>query len=212
VFARISFDDDQKVTQDKHKELEDFLGDEIPVTKQVKTSDGEVADFWSYRHTYDPNDEELKKEDSNKQLVFDTNVVKLNNSKEYLAEVEAFIQKYPSIKIKIRGMVQLSSQTYVNMINQMQDIQDKFNRAISGFNEKVEFNQKCNVHIGNLGLLNINQLGYAVDKCTEELQEIINKGWRILAVCPQPDQRRPDYVLGRFNGNDEQTHVDCTQF
>lgn len=36
-----------------------------------------------------------------------------------------------------------------------------------------------------------------VDCCTDHLQHQLNKGWRILAICVQPDQRRPDYVLGR---------------
>lgn len=27
----------------------------------------------------------------------------------------------------------------------------------------------------------------------------LNNGWRIIAVCIQPDGRRPDYVLGRYN-------------
>jgi len=36
-----------------------------------------------------------------------------------------------------------------------------------------------------------------VDCCTDHLQTMLNQGWRILAICVQPDQRRPDYVLGR---------------
>jgi hypothetical protein len=35
------------------------------------------------------------------------------------------------------------------------------------------------------------------DCCTDHLQTMLNNDWRILAVCVQPDQRRPDYVLGR---------------
>ncbi|TPG68636.1 hypothetical protein EEL31_08955 [Brevibacillus laterosporus] len=97
------------------------------------------------------------------------------------------------------------------MLKQMQEVQDKFQKALQSFDEKIEFNQKCDVHIGNLGLLNINQLGYAVDKCTEELQVILNQGWRILSVCPQSNQRRPDYVLGRFNGEND-AEVTCINF
>ena len=37
------------------------------------------------------------------------------------------------------------------------------------------------------------------DACTDELQGALRDGWRIIAVCPQPSQRRPDYVLGRYN-------------
>lgn len=37
------------------------------------------------------------------------------------------------------------------------------------------------------------------DACTDQLQGALNSGWRIISACPQPDQRRPDYILGRFN-------------
>ena len=37
------------------------------------------------------------------------------------------------------------------------------------------------------------------DACTNALQENLDNGWRIIAVCPQP-QRRPDYILGRKRG------------
>lgn len=36
------------------------------------------------------------------------------------------------------------------------------------------------------------------DACSDALQDNLNQGWRILAVCPQPDQRRPGYILGRY--------------
>ena len=34
--------------------------------------------------------------------------------------------------------------------------------------------------------------------CSDTLQTELNDGWRIIACCPQPGQRRPDYVLGRL--------------
>lgn len=47
----------------------------------------------------------------------------------------------------------------------------------------------------------INGFGQMVDgqPQAERDQEGVelDAGWRILAVCPQPDQRRPDYILGR---------------
>jgi hypothetical protein len=81
----------------------------------------------------------------------------------------------------------------------MNAIQSKLENALKTFDKSIEFNQKCDVHVANLGLLHINQTGYAVDKCTEELQDILNKGWKIIACCVQPDQRRPDYILGKYN-------------
>jgi hypothetical protein len=40
-------------------------------------------------------------------------------------------------------------------------------------------------------VLNLN------DQCTDGLREYLKEGWRILAICPQPGQRRPDYILGK---------------
>jgi len=49
------------------------------------------------------------------------------------------------------------------------------------------FNGRCEVHMpGNEGA------------CSDVLQESLNKGWRITSAQPQPDPRRPDYILGRY--------------
>jgi|GEM_PF-3819656 len=54
-----------------------------------------------------------------------------------------------------------------------------------------------NVTIPDVGLLSITEVSWLENACTEELQEQLNRGWRILAVCPPNAQRRPDYILGR---------------
>lgn len=59
------------------------------------------------------------------------------------------------------------------------------------------FNQKCNVHSGSVSLQEYNQMLLLEDPCTDMVQRHLNDGWRIIAVCVQPDQRRPDYVLGK---------------
>lgn len=53
------------------------------------------------------------------------------------------------------------------------------------------------VHLPGNELLKMREVTHLDDACTLQLQEKINEGWRILAVCPQPNQRRPDYLLGR---------------
>lgn len=209
MFARVSFDDNQIVTKDELVNIEEFIGDDISYSELVEDDTGNAMEFYSWNHTYDK--EEAEKEDIKKILVRKSTKVKLNSGKEYLSDVESLIQKFPKLKFKVRGMIQTSHSQMLNMVEQMKDIESKLTNALSNFNESIEFNQRCDVHIGNIGLLNINQLGYAVDKCTEELQNIISTGWRILAVCPQPDQRRPDYVLGRFNPEDSNT-VRCERF
>lgn len=62
-----------------------------------------------------------------------------------------------------------------------------------------DFNQRVEVHTPGNALALFNDIMLAEDCCTDALQNSLNEGWRIIAVCPQPDQRRPDYILGRFN-------------
>lgn len=58
-------------------------------------------------------------------------------------------------------------------------------------------NTRCNVAVAGLGLLTVDEVTHECDCCTDRLQSLLAEGWRILAVCVQPDQRRPDYILGR---------------
>ena len=54
------------------------------------------------------------------------------------------------------------------------------------------------VHIPNQELFAIQECKVLNDCCTDELNKVISEGWRILAICPQPNQRRPDYIMGRL--------------
>lgn len=63
------------------------------------------------------------------------------------------------------------------------------------------YNNKCEVHMpGNL-MASYNEVQLLEDSCSDVLQSSLSAGWRLIAACPQPDQRRPDYILGRFNPN-----------
>ena len=63
------------------------------------------------------------------------------------------------------------------------------------------FNNRVEVHMPGQALSMYNETLLMEDSCTDALQNELANGWRIIAVCPQPDQRRPDYVLGRYNPN-----------
>lgn len=67
----------------------------------------------------------------------------------------------------------------------------------------TNYNTKCEVHMPNMAMTMYNEMLLLEGSCTDELQAALNGGWRIVAACPQPDQRRPDYILGRFNPNFE---------
>ena len=78
-----------------------------------------------------------------------------------------------------------------------EDIRELTRRVETLKNVEQVYNKRCNVHVPGLGLLLIEETYVETDACTELIDKKLEEGWRILAVCPQPDQRRPDYVMGR---------------
>lgn len=63
-------------------------------------------------------------------------------------------------------------------------------------------NGKVEVHVPGPALSIYNEVQLMEDACTDALQCQLDDGWRIISACPQ-SQRRPDYILGRFNPNHE---------
>lgn len=208
MYIRLTFESGQRLSSKEIEELSKTLADQVDCDKLYLDSNGDITDFYSWQHTTNPNDPEIAND--KKKLVRETDLFKLNSTKEYLVDFELFIQKHPNLKINFRGTPPTITHDYSNMIKQIVSIQEKFEDALKTFDQQIEFNQKCDVHVANLGLLHINQLGYAVDFCTEALQDILNKGWRIIACCVQPDGRRPDYILGRYNPDEE--NLSCIKF
>jgi hypothetical protein len=80
-------------------------------------------------------------------------------------------------------------------------INNQSTRKLTEFGQRttVVTNDRCHVAVAGLGLLTINEVEVQVDCCTDHLNRKLQEGWKIVAVCVQPDQRRPDYVLGRTN-------------
>jgi len=44
-------------------------------------------------------------------------------------------------------------------------------------------------------LIQFNMVKNLNECCTNEVQSYLDDGWRIIAVMPQPNQRRPDYII-----------------
>lgn len=63
----------------------------------------------------------------------------------------------------------------------------------------TQFNEKVEVYTPGMGLLSFNRVMLLEDACSDNLQSHIDAGWNIIAACPQPNQRRPDYILGRYD-------------
>lgn len=86
---------------------------------------------------------------------------------------------------------------------------DKQSETMSRIGENMttgqHFNNKCEAPVPDAFLFKVNQTMLVADACSDYLQQQIKDGWRILTICPQPNQRRPDYILGRIASDDEIT-------
>lgn len=86
---------------------------------------------------------------------------------------------------------ELFSQTG-STIAKLADFASKYGRE-----EAICENAAVQISVPDLGLLLIDEVDYMEDACTDRVQDKLNEGWRILAVCPPNAQRRPDYIFGR---------------
>lgn len=105
---------------------------------------------------------------------------------------EGYCGTYVSVKEHIKPIFDVKSEV---------DIAAMIEASVSSSVEAIGklFNDKCQQEQPGPNLLNVNETLLMEDACTDALQENLENGWRIIAVCPQP-QRRPDYVLGRRKG------------
>lgn len=53
------------------------------------------------------------------------------------------------------------------------------------------------VSVANVGLFDVDEIDYHEDACTDMIGKLLKEGWRIVAVCPPNDSRRPTYIMGR---------------
>lgn len=66
--------------------------------------------------------------------------------------------------------------------------------------ENPGWNERTGSPLSGFHLHNCNDLKLKQDCCTDELQQELDDGWRIIAVTTQ-EQRRPDYILARYNNS-----------
>lgn len=83
------------------------------------------------------------------------------------------------------------------MLVKLQDKLEALGLKYADLSQAVAANAAVQIAIPDLGLMTIQTVTVLDDCCTDRLQEFLNEGWRILAVCPPNAKRRPDYVLGR---------------
>lgn len=102
--------------------------------------------------------------------------------------------------VSVKSSAPVASDSLPGIIERMDYIVKKLEAVpITGGDVEHIYNEKCEVHMPGQALATYNDTLLLEDSCTDKLQEALNNGWRLIAACPQPDARRPDYILGRYN-------------
>ena len=112
-----------------------------------------------------------------------------------LSKDQIFILTLADIPFKIKQTIDVS----INITEQLMVLAEKPVKLIQEGGGGNTYNSRCEVSMPGHTLALYNECLLLEDSCTDDLQVQLNSGWRIIAACPQPDQRRPDYILGRFN-------------
>jgi hypothetical protein len=119
-------------------------------------------------------------------------------AEEQLVDILSFAPKYTRPYVIVR-CVQPTQVGIEGVTSLLFKLEQKIKTLSTLLEAKESFNEACNVHIGGNTITQYNEVKVAEDYCTDALQTSLNQGWRIIAVCVQRDQRRPDYILGRWN-------------
>jgi hypothetical protein len=200
-----------------------FTIDELPKLQRFYHAAAfKTLDDFSY--FYNKNTDEEKEAEHLKALELFTEYSKKESKElngythEFLCDISLFLSSFPNTKFNVLGTsvvnvdmnnsdaIKLQQESIVDMIdthsNKVNSMMSTFLKMSENIAENLKFetlNQKCDVHIGGGLLMTVNETLLLTDSCTDQLQTQLNNGWRILAVSVQPDSRRPDYVLGRYN-------------
>ena len=209
MIALISFKENLVLTRDEAKEL----GLKYEECDRVGIRDKRLQSMYSSNFYKDELEE--KEEDGYKNYYNDkgkkvssydiyvrpkdldyVEIKKENN----LVDLEGFALncKYPFYIEKCIKSEEPTVQNIQSLLNKIEEKTQQIDKTIDIMRQQT-FNQKCDVHVGGGMIATYNDLMLKEDSCTDVLQAELNNGWRIIAVCVQPNQRRPDYVLGRYN-------------
>ena len=116
-------------------------------------------------------------------------------------QLVALLKFAPVCKAKYRVIkcVQSPASSAENMATVVYQLDQKLKSLSTLLDVQNSFNERCDVHIGGHTITTYNEVKLCEDLCTDALQTELTHGWRMIAVCVQKDQRRPDYILGRWN-------------
>jgi len=97
------------------------------------------------------------------------------------------------VEFTVKSELSTSADWMVRLLN---DVEEMRNKLCAIQDQKQTINDKVSVHVPGHAMMEIKTAKVLEDCCTNALNEELMKGWKILAICPQPNQRRPDYIVG----------------
>lgn len=185
MLARIKFihSNSNRLNKKDLDKLEIFLGEKVETSQLKINEDGKVESV-SWKETFD---KEKAEKDKDYKLVIPTDMYQISDSNNYIVDLELFTSEFSNLEFSLKGVPKAVGGNHLELFDMMNKVAQKIEEAKNRFEKVVEFNQKCEVHVPNLGLMNINKLAYATDYCTEELQKLLFQGWRIV-----PSHKRKD--------------------
>lgn len=135
--------------------------------------------------------------------------IKYNMSDDELCRTPRFIVTESQLTdLMLSGQdLKVAEEVSINIGTELREMMDTM-KLVAGKLEVMkgggdQYNGKCEVHMPGNALMTYNVTMLLEDSCTDALQREMDNGWRIIAACPQPDARRPDYILGRYDPNHE---------
>jgi hypothetical protein len=100
--------------------------------------------------------------------------------------------------VEVKGFIDVATDTQLQAID-LNKLATRITDSLIGTQGDKLFNNRLEIHQPNMPLFTYNKFINLDDCCTEKLQDdYIDEGWRVVAVIPQPDQRRPDYIVGKY--------------
>lgn len=179
MIVRIQLDD--RISVEAYQQLAE-LGNALPVYKPEE-----------YTHWGDPKADsgETKEEYNLRQYKENYESKGYYKFKSYSPQINVDLNKIRHIKgLEFKIVEYLSTMAPEEAIDKLYSLYDKI--------ENLQLlNTKCNVHIAGNHLMEIDEVYLLEDGCTDSLNDYLQKGYRIIACCVQPDGRRPDYILGK---------------
>lgn len=175
-------------------------------------SEKSKSDYWVDEIYYDEEEDKYYEDNTKEKSTPSYCVYKRATKKDWvkvnqtgnLVDLDDFAIacKYPySIKKCVKNIIP-SIEGFHGILKKIEEKYEGLNSVLENIT-KQQFNEKCDVHVGGGLIVTYNELMLKEDCCTDELQQELNRGWRIISACVQPDQRRPDYILGRYNSESE---------